>query len=201
MGARPAGKRPGRVGPPEAAGVPARQRRRRVEVVGRPARAVLDDQGCGPGGRALQPPGVAPTAAASCCLPGSAFGVVPGSAFGVVARTGTAARIGQAGRGRSRLAGPLPGLPGGAVSVYTLGALVALVAHLDRLRRLLGGGRRPQPAGPPASHRAPREDARPGLRTGGTRVGGASAAHRRRPGAGPARRWGPSRVARGGRFG
>ena len=32
--------------------------------------------------------------------------------------------------------------------MYTLGALVALLAHLDRLRRLLGGGRRPQPAAP-----------------------------------------------------
>jgi hypothetical protein len=31
--------------------------------------------------------------------------------------------------------------------VYTLGALVALVVHLDRLGRLLRGGRRPQPAG------------------------------------------------------
>jgi hypothetical protein len=32
--------------------------------------------------------------------------------------------------------------------VYTLGALVALLAHLDRLRRLVRGGRRPQPAAP-----------------------------------------------------
>jgi hypothetical protein len=32
--------------------------------------------------------------------------------------------------------------------VYTLGALVALLAHVDRLRRLLRGRRRPQPAGP-----------------------------------------------------
>jgi hypothetical protein len=31
--------------------------------------------------------------------------------------------------------------------VYTLAALVALLAHLDRLRRLRGG-RRPQPAAP-----------------------------------------------------
>jgi hypothetical protein len=31
--------------------------------------------------------------------------------------------------------------------VYTLGALVALLAHLDRLRRVLDG-RRPQPAAP-----------------------------------------------------
>jgi hypothetical protein len=31
--------------------------------------------------------------------------------------------------------------------VYTLGALVALLTHLDRLRRLRGG-RRPQPAAP-----------------------------------------------------
>ena len=59
----------------------------------------------------------------------------------------TAARIGQAGRGRSRLAGGLPRTPAGAVSVYTLGALVALLTHLDRLRRLRGG-RRPPPAAP-----------------------------------------------------
>jgi hypothetical protein len=58
----------------------------------------------------------------------------------------TVARIGQAGRGESRLAGGLPQPPAGAVSVYTLAALVALLAHLDRLRRLLRGGRRPQPA-------------------------------------------------------
>jgi hypothetical protein len=32
--------------------------------------------------------------------------------------------------------------------VYTLGALVALLADLDRLRRLVRGGRRPQPAAP-----------------------------------------------------
>jgi hypothetical protein len=32
--------------------------------------------------------------------------------------------------------------------VYTLAALVALLAHLDRLRRMVRGGRRPQPAAP-----------------------------------------------------
>jgi hypothetical protein len=32
--------------------------------------------------------------------------------------------------------------------VYTLGALVALLVHLDRLGRLLRGGRRPPPAAP-----------------------------------------------------
>jgi hypothetical protein len=54
----------------------------------RPGRAVLHDQAAGrEAGPTLPPPGMAPTAAASCCLPGSAFGVVPGSAFGVVART------------------------------------------------------------------------------------------------------------------
>jgi hypothetical protein len=60
----------------------------------------------------------------------------------------TTARSGQTGRGQSRLAGGLPRPPAGAVSVYTLGALVALLAHLDRLGRLLRGGRRPQPAAP-----------------------------------------------------
>jgi hypothetical protein len=43
MGARLAGKRPGRAGPPEAGGVPARQRS--VKVVVRPARTVIDTTG------------------------------------------------------------------------------------------------------------------------------------------------------------
>jgi hypothetical protein len=32
--------------------------------------------------------------------------------------------------------------------VYTLGALVALLAHLDRLRRMVRAGRRRHPAAP-----------------------------------------------------
>jgi hypothetical protein len=54
---------------------------------------------------------------------------------------------------------------------------------------------------PPASHRAPREGAQPGLGTAGSRVGDASAANDRRHGGGPAHRWGPSPVPRAGRPG
>jgi hypothetical protein len=41
--------------------------------------------------------------------------------------------------------------------VYTLGALVALLAHLDRLRRLVRGGRRPQSAAPRLATAHPRK--------------------------------------------
>jgi hypothetical protein len=70
----------------------------------------------------------------------------PGLGADAAGLSSTAARIGQAGRGQSRLAGGLPPSQAGAVSVYTLGALVALLVHLDRLRRMVRGGRRSQPA-------------------------------------------------------
>jgi hypothetical protein len=62
------------------------------------------------------------------------------------ARTLAITRIGHAGAPASRLAGGVPPrLRAGAVSVYTLAALVALLAHVDRLGRLVRGGRRPRP--------------------------------------------------------
>jgi hypothetical protein len=72
----------------------------------------------------------------------------PGLQADAAGLSSTAARIGQASRGQSRLAGGLPPTQAGAASVYTLGALVALLAHLDRLRRMVRGRRRPQPAAP-----------------------------------------------------
>jgi hypothetical protein len=73
----------------------------------------------------------------------------------VPAWTGVTARIGRAGRGRSRLAGGIPRSTAGAVRVDTLAALLALLPHLDRLGRLLRGSR-PQPAGRrlPTAHHA-----------------------------------------------
>jgi hypothetical protein len=73
----------------------------------------------------------------------------------VPARTDVTARIGQAGGGRSRLAGGLPHPTAGAIRVYTLAALLALLPHLDRLGRLLRGGR-PQSVGRrlPTTHHA-----------------------------------------------
>jgi hypothetical protein len=200
MGARPAGKRPGRVGPPEAAGVPARQRRRRVEVVGRPARAVLDDQAAG---REVGP----------CSLPAWLRQPRPAAASQARPLASCQAQPSASWRGRHGR----PDWPGGPWAEQTCGSSPRTPSRSSQRvypRRPGGAGGAPGSAAPtawwwplpptgrpPASHRAPREDARPGLRTGGTRVGGASAANRRRPGAGPARRWGPSRVARAGRFG
>jgi hypothetical protein len=58
-----------------AVGVPARQRRRRVEVVVRPARAVIDDQTeGGQVGPTLQPPGVAATSRGRLLHPGFSLG-------------------------------------------------------------------------------------------------------------------------------
>jgi hypothetical protein len=59
------------------------------------------------------------------------------------ARLRATTRIGQAGIPASRLAGGPANPSAGAVSVYTLAALLALLVHVDRLGRLLRGGRRP----------------------------------------------------------